>query len=157
VTARRVAAPAPRSPSEAALREAGGYLARAQLAVNSKRDRLMDWDPRALSNGKGEDEPFWQQSMALEHGTELRAARGAAQRALALAQTPADRFSAVVLLAWIEHNAGRHAEELRLARRLMRMAPRSRISHDVLQRAVRCAGPQQSAHPPGPGIEKPSP
>ena len=154
---RRVAAPTPRSASEAALREAGGYLTRAQLAVNAKRYTLADWDPRAAANSQGEEEPFRQQSMAREHGSELHAARTAAQRAITLAQTAEDRWAAVYLLVWIEHNAGRHAEELRQARRLMRLAPRSQASREMLEQAMRCAGERRWARPAGVGAGRSSP
>jgi hypothetical protein len=91
----------------------------------------------------------WQSLLARDRDGNLRRARDAARRAVALAQTPVEEYRAATLLAIIECELGHHRAELQQARRLVNLEPRNRNSLLAMRRAAECNGmaavAQQSA------------
>jgi hypothetical protein len=78
--------------------------------------------------------------MAGDPRGDLGRAFSAAARAARLAQTPQERFEALLLLSRIDCDRGHHQEELAEARLLIRLAPHDLQSLGVLQRAAGCNG-----------------
>jgi hypothetical protein len=130
------APPAPRSPSEAARRDARHYLTQAQKAVNQEREALEAWDLAGVDSL--DQEHFRRQLMAADPGGHLRRALEAGERAAALARTPEEAYAAALLLARLECDAGHHPEELRQARKLMALQPHDWLSLLALRRAAFC-------------------
>jgi hypothetical protein len=132
----------PRSPSEAALREASQYRTLAKIAVNQERETLTEWDPQVTVDMDAE---AWRLELLADdrHGY-LEKARRAALVSLSLARTSAETRRATELMALLEHEAGHHAAELEYARRLIVLQPGTERSQQVLQRAALCNGQEPS-------------
>jgi hypothetical protein len=128
--------PPPRSPSEAARRDARHDLTQAQKAVNQEREALEAWDPAGVDSL--DQEHFRRQLMAADPGGHLRRALVTGERAAALARTPEEAYAAALLLARLECDAGHHQEELRQARKLMALQPHDWLSLLALRRAAFC-------------------
>ena len=64
-----LSAPQPRTPAEAALRQAWRYRTRAKIAVNGERERLEEWDPRAAMDS---DPETWRLQMMKLSGASQR-------------------------------------------------------------------------------------
>jgi hypothetical protein len=126
------------SPCAAALREARARWMQVARKINDKRDALEAWDPQAVSESN--QEPLRRELMAADGGADLRQAREASRRAVALAGTPEEIYRATELLARIDCASGRHEEELQLAKQLIALAPRRVLSVMVLRRAAECNG-----------------
>jgi hypothetical protein len=132
------------SPFEEALREARHWRLQALIVINEERETLEAWDPSAVERQasgtkQGAAMEAWRlQQMASDRAGHLLRAREAAQRAAALARTPTETYRAAEHLARIEHEAGRHAEELKLARKLTKLAPANPLSQITLRRALTC-------------------
>jgi hypothetical protein len=113
------------------------------MEVNSEREVMEEWDPDAIDGPASRSAAIegWRlQQMASDRGGHLLRAREAAQRAAALARTRTETYRAAEHLARIEHEAGRHAEELRQARKMTKLAPANPISPITLRRALTCTG-----------------
>jgi len=85
--------------------------------------------------------------LARDAAGNLRRAREVAREALGWARTLPERYEATLLLARLECEAGRHAEELRLARKLVALQPGSSDARRMLQRARRCNRAQTPEEP----------
>jgi hypothetical protein len=128
--------PQRRTGCDAVLWEARGWRRLAIQEVNRERERLDAWDPEAMAEI---DQEAWRlQRMALDPSGHLRRSVVVARRAAALARTPAEQYRAAEHISRIAHEVGDHREELRQARRLMKLAPQNRISQLLLRRALRC-------------------
>jgi hypothetical protein len=128
----------PRDPCERTLREAREWQLRAVRSVNEEREAL-EADASAPVPGDIR-EAQWRKLMARDHSGYLRRARAAAQRAAALARTPEEEYHTTLLLTRLECYAGHHAQELRLARRLVELQPDGESAMQALRRAEACNG-----------------
>jgi hypothetical protein len=94
------------------------------------------WDLHAL---EPEGEEAYRRR-AVRGTMELHMAVQAAERAAHLAATPAERYTAAMLLSRLYCDAGDHRRELSQARILMALAPKRLESLKVLRRAALCTG-----------------
>jgi hypothetical protein len=126
----------PRSPSDAALREARRLWSQAVQRVKPKLEAEAEADP---------DRVFCQESerrrlMATDEGETVGRAAEAARRAVWLARDSDEQYQATLWMAAIECDAGHHREELRLTQRLVEWQPRNPGSWAALRRAAHCNG-----------------
>lgn len=124
-------------PFEEQLRAAADWDRRARDEVNEERERMERWDPSTSEWVNGD--AWRRQRMAEDRAGYLGRARRAALRAAELARSREERYRAAALLILIEHEAGFHGAELRYARLLVSLQPRSPEARGLLQRARRCA------------------
>jgi hypothetical protein len=142
--------PVPRhvTPFEEQLRAATEWGQRAREEANKERETLEAGDPSASAWVNSD---AWRQQMMAEDRTgDVSRARRAALRAAALARTPEERYRAAHLLIVIEHESGRHRAELRHARALVVLHPRSEEARRILRRALQCAETKGPASHPRP-------
>jgi hypothetical protein len=131
-----IRAPLPASPSGAVLRQARYCRTRALLAVERERSALEIWDLQGSGSLDWDD---WRlQRLAADRTGGRRKARELARQAELLARTPQETYSAVELQVMLEHEAGHHEAEFRLAQRLLALAPGSARSRGAFRRALRC-------------------
>jgi hypothetical protein len=122
--------------SEAARREACRCWTRAARRASEELDQLEEWDSRTDVAAHRED---WRQRlMAADAGGDLQRARAAATQAAALARTGDETAQAAELLVRIECDLGEHRAELRYARTLVRLQPRSAKAFAILRHAALC-------------------
>ncbi len=127
--------PTRHTPADVALREASCWESQAMQVVSDDLEAWAAWDPAApvtLSKFA------WRQGLARDRGGYLARARATAQRALALARTPAEAYRATWKLAQLECDAGHHAAELQQARRLLTLAPNDPESRWAVLHAQSC-------------------
>jgi hypothetical protein len=129
-----------RRPSEEARREGWRCCIQAQQAVVREAETLEAWDPEASRAKSWPDRR--RELLAQDPGGFLQRGRAAAQRAAALARTPAEAFDAALLRARIECDLGNHAAELTQAQRLLARHPYDALALGILQRATTCIGRQ---------------
>jgi hypothetical protein len=103
--------------------------------VTEDREALEDWDPQADRTPELRE---WRQQMAQDRSGYLERALAAAERAVRLAQTPAEVYRATAVRARLECDRGNHQTELQQAKRLMALEPGNPLSRLWLQRAERC-------------------
>jgi hypothetical protein len=128
--------PAPRSPVDVALREAGWWRLRAQDAVNAMREAVQRQNSPVI--GETDREGWRLQQSACDCGGHLRRAREAARRACRLARAQEDLYRSELALARLECESGHHGAELQLARRLVARNPRNRLALTLLRHAAQC-------------------
>jgi hypothetical protein len=109
------------------------------MDVKPDLEALAAADPYAV----GTQEKWRQRLMARDRKGYLRQAEDAATQAVALARPADERYQAILWLALIECDRGRHAAELRSARRLMALRPHDPTSLGTLRRAAKCNGLQR--------------
>jgi hypothetical protein len=133
------ARPLPRhtTPFEEQLRAAADWDRRAREEVNQERERVEGGDSSRSAWVNGD--AWREQMMAEDHGGYVARSWRAALRAAALAQTPEQRYRSAHLLVVIEHESGQHEAELRHARILVAVHPRSEEAQNILRRALLCA------------------
>jgi hypothetical protein len=133
--ARRAAVPLrlPRSPSEAALAEAGAFWVRGAITASRSLEQLEEWDPAGLAG----DEDRQRREM-LAQSPDVQHAREEALQAQALARNEHEAYRAGCLLALLDCTLGRHQEELAQARRLIALAPHDGLALLWLRHAARC-------------------
>jgi hypothetical protein len=124
------------SPSGAARRAACRAWVEAEQAVNRQCEVLEAWDPQADTGAA--DFTLRQELLAQDRSGNLLRAQRDAKLAAALARSPCEAYQAALLLARVEHDMGDYRAELDQARRLMVLAPGSRVSSIVLEPAVKC-------------------
>jgi hypothetical protein len=130
--------PPPRSPSEAALRDAKAWR---MQACGAAKGEMEAWETQDPAGSAIADQDAWRRGvLAVDHGGYLRRARAQARRAASLARTPAEASQAAELLVLLECESGHHAAELRQARRLVELQHGSWRSLTVLRRAALCTG-----------------
>lgn len=123
------------SPSTAALLESRRHWIHAWNAVGKEQSQLEAWDPAAAAGSSWS----WEQDL-VSRRPELRLAQQSAQRALALSQSKPETYRSVRWLARIECALDHHREELRLAKKLVSLAPRDEGSLTCLAQAAKCNG-----------------
>jgi hypothetical protein len=124
------------TPFAQALAQARALQLQAQVRVKDQLEALEEWDPDRITGSV----PEQYRRLFLARTRELWLAREAAGRAVALAQTPDQKYRSCRLLARLECDAGRHGEELLLARRLVRIAPDRADARLYQQHAAACVG-----------------
>jgi hypothetical protein len=128
--------PQPRTPFEAALREARSGRMCARETVKRELEAEEIRDPAGTAEV---DMEAWRRGLlAIDRGGFLRRARAQAERAEMLARTPQEACRAAELVVLIECETGHHHAELQQARRLVALAHGSQRSLTVLHRAERC-------------------
>jgi hypothetical protein len=134
---RRRVLPAPRTPSEAALRQAKQHWRQAFQGIQAELETLCAEDPEASSrqwNG-------WRSElMAVDKAGYLQRAHGAAREAVELAQSVSERYQALMWLAIIECDRGHHRAELQHVQQLVTLGPRDAAAWGALARAAHCNG-----------------
>jgi hypothetical protein len=123
-----------RGPVDQALREAAAYETQAQQVAHDVDEGPATWEAEAA----GSSREISRRQLAFDGGGYLRAARRVARRAAALARTPEEAYRVTLLRAHLECLAGHHATELRLARRLVDLAPGDPAAWRCLRHAVTC-------------------
>lgn len=126
----------PRSPAEAALRQAAHFRTQAILAASSRGDDLEAWDPTAAADVYREE---WRlQDLAADPEGNLHEARRWAQEAARLAHTPAEAYAAAEIQVLLDHEMGEHDAELRRTKSLLALAPGSARARMAWRRAQEC-------------------
>lgn len=119
------------------------YRTEARLAVTKELMDLEAWDPAAtdpLLPNSLDPEAWRLQRMARDEGGELRRAWMEAKGAARAARTALESYRAIRLLVFIEHEVGRHDEELQHGRLLVLLRAGEEEPRLLLKRAARCSG-----------------
>jgi hypothetical protein len=149
-----------RTPFDRFLWCAWRYRTCARLEVTQELDNLETGSapaPDTTLSAITDPEVWRLAQMARDRSGDLNRARAQAKRAASLAHAPAQHYRAARLLAQIDHEAGRHREELKQARFLVRLDPQAPESLALMSRAVECNRPGSWSHAPQSNHQPPVP